>query len=121
MALHDTIQMSITQYQNKPIHIFTDSLNSLYLLNTQIKHPSLHNNHPDKTTLLEMVNMLQQRTQTLTIYKVRAHSNILGNEEADALAKAGNELEHRHPIFPHKHAHSIPYFLHKDFWLGNMT
>ena len=86
MALFDTIKMNITQYQNKLVHIFTDSLNSLYLLNIQIKHPSIHNNHSSKTFLLEMVEMLQQRTHPLTIYKLHAHSNIHGNKKIDVLA-----------------------------------
>ena len=68
MAIYHTIKMSITQYHNEPVHIFTNSLNLLYLLNTQIKHLSLHNNHLDKTIILEMVTMLQKRIHQLTIY-----------------------------------------------------
>ena len=59
MALYDSIKININQYQNEPMHIFIDSLNSIYLFNTQIKHPSLHNNHPNKTILFEMIQMLQ--------------------------------------------------------------
>ena len=121
MAIYDTIKLSIIQFQHETVHIFIDSLNSLILLNIQIKHPSIHNNHPDKTILSEMVKMLQQRNHPLTIYKVRTHSNIRGNDKANSLAKEGNELEHRHPCFPHELVHSTPYYLHKDFWLGNMT
>ena len=94
IALYDTIKMSLDLYQDKPIHIFTDSLNSLYLLNIQIRHPSLHTNHPNKTILSDMVQMLQERTNILTVYKVIAHSNITGNNKADELAKAGYEYEH---------------------------
>ena len=120
MAIYDTIKMSITQYQNELVHIFTDNLNSLYILNTQIKRPSIHNNHFDKTILLEMIT-LHQRTYPLTIYKVRAYSNIRGNDKVDILAKEGNKQEHKHPCFPNKHAYSTLYYLYKDFWLGNMT
>ena len=121
MAFYDTIKLSLELYHNEPVHIFTDSLNSLYLPNTQIRHHSLHHNHPNKTILSEMIQMLQQRTTTFTIYKARVHSNITGNDKVDELAKARHELEHREPIFPYEDAHSIPYFLHKDFWLGNMS
>ena len=121
MALYDTIKLSIDLYHNEPIHIFTNSLNSLYLLNTQIRHPSLHTNHPNRTILSEMIKMLQKRTNLFTIYKVRAHSNIARNDKADELAKAGHEEEYRLSIFPYKDAHSKPYFLYKDFWLGNMS
>ena len=103
------------------MHIFIDSLNSLYLLLTQITHPSLHTNHPDKTILSEMVQMLQQQTHILTRHKVRAYSNIHGNDKADELAKAGHDSEHQWPLSPHEYAHSTPYFLHKDSWLGNMN
>jgi ribonuclease HI len=40
-----------------------------------------------------MVQLLQNRTQPITLYKVRAHVNIDGNEQADKLAKEGLELE----------------------------
>jgi hypothetical protein len=40
--------------------------------------------------LEEIINFLIQRTQVTTLYKVRAHANIIGNiignEEADTLA-----------------------------------
>ena len=36
MALYNTIKISIDLYHNEPVYIFTDSLNSLYLLNIQI-------------------------------------------------------------------------------------
>ena len=120
MAIYDTIKLSSTQFQHEPVHIFANSLNSLYLLNTQIKYPSIYNNHPNKTILSEMVKMLQQRNHPLIIYKMCTHSNICGNDKADFLAKEGNELEYRHPCFPHEYAHSTPYYLHKEFWLGNM-
>ena len=90
MAIYNTIKMNIIQYQNEPVHIFTNSLNSLYLLNTQIKTSFSQNNHLDKIILLEMVTMLQQRTQLVTIYKVHAHSNISSYEKVDSLAKTSN-------------------------------
>jgi ribonuclease HI len=90
IAIHHTIQLINRQFPTEPAHIFTDNLNSLYLLNMQITHPTHHNNHLDKLILASMVHMLQNRTHPLSIYKVRAHINILGNEHADKLAKAGN-------------------------------
>ena len=67
MAIHQTLKMSNIDYANEPFHIFTNSLNSIYLLLTQISHPTLHNNHLDKTILAKMVKMLQQRIQPTTI------------------------------------------------------
>ena len=120
IAIHKTLRIINTQYPNEPAYIFTDSLKVLYLLNTQIKHPTLHNSHPDQTTLATMVQLLQNRTQPITLYKVRAHVNIDGNEQADKLAKEGLELEHRIATHPYEHAHATPYYYQKDVWASMM-
>jgi hypothetical protein len=36
--------------------------------------------------------MLKNRTTTTHLHKVRAHINIIGNEEADKLAKDGSKI-----------------------------
>jgi ribonuclease HI len=113
IAIHETLSIINTQYPNEPAFIFTNSLNVLNLLNTQIKHPTLHNSHPDQTTLASMVKILQKRTQPITLYKVRAHVNIDGNEKADKLAKEGLELEHIIAAHPYEHAHATPLLLPK--------
>jgi hypothetical protein len=118
MAIYTTIQLSINDYADEPVCIFTDSLNSLYLINTQIRHPSTHNNHPDKTILQEIVTMLLQRTQPTSLHKVKAHTNITCNEIADALAKRGRKQRHHYPSLPREFSHSTPYYLHKDEWIG---
>ena len=74
IAIHKTLRIINTLYPNEPAYIFTDNLNVLYLLNTQIKHPTLHNSHPDQITLAIMVQLLQSRTQPITLYKVRSHA-----------------------------------------------
>jgi ribonuclease HI len=89
MAIHKTLKLISKKYPNKPAHIFTDCLNCLYNLNTHIKHPTIHNNHADKTILTNMVDLLKTRTQPTTFYKVKAHIDIEGNEQADKLAKIG--------------------------------
>jgi hypothetical protein len=89
-AIHHTLQILTQEFPNEPTHIFTDSLNSLYFINTQIKHPMQQNNHSDKTILTSIVNMLKNRTATTYLYKVRAHTNNIRNEEADKLAKEGS-------------------------------
>ena len=82
-----------------------DCLNVLYLLNTQIKHPTLHNSHLDKNILESMTTMLQSHTQITTVHKVKLHANINENEQANTLAKLECELDHRDAAMPHKHAH----------------
>ena len=116
MAIHATLKIINVEHPNEPTHIFTDCLNGLYVIKTQIKHITLHNNHLDKTILQEIVELLQQRTQPTTLYNVRAHANIEGNEKADELAKEGREKEHTDAINPHEFAHSIPYYYQKDWW-----
>jgi hypothetical protein len=60
--------------------------------------------------------MLKNRTQPLSIYKIRAHTNIQGNEKVDQLAKVGNGLSYSAPRQDFEHAHSTPYYLHRDWW-----
>jgi ribonuclease HI len=107
-AIHHTLLILNHEFSHEPAHIFTDSLNSLYFIKIQIKHPTQQNNHPDKTILASIVNMLKNRTATTTINKVRTHTNIIGNEEADKLAKEGSKIELADdiPTEPHENAHS---------------
>ena len=70
MAIHTALKKIIEEYPNELAHIFTDCFNGLYVIKTQIKHLTLHNNHSDKTILQEIVKILQQRTQPTTLYKV---------------------------------------------------
>jgi hypothetical protein len=55
------------------------------------------------------------------LHKVKVHSNITGNEIIDALAKRGSQKAHTLPAEPHEFAHSTPYYLHKDEWIGMHT
>ena len=116
MAIHHTLQLLTTTYQNEPAHIFIDCLNILYLLNTQIKHPTSHNSHPDKIILENMIKMLISRTQTTTLHKIKAHTNIGGNDQAYTLAKQGRELDHKDAAISYEHAQPTPYYLQKDWW-----
>ena len=116
MAIHQTIQKINNEFSNEQAHIFTDNLNGLYVIKTQIKHPTQHNNHPNKIILEKIVEMLQRRTQPTTMYKVRTHANIEGNEKANKLAKKEREKGHYDAINPHKFAHATPYYYQKDWW-----
>jgi hypothetical protein len=60
--------------------------------------------------------MLKNRTATTYLYKVRAHTNIIGNEEADKLAKEGSKiiLVSDIPYHPHENAHSTPYWWSRE-------
>jgi hypothetical protein len=104
------------EFPQEPAHIFRDRLNSLYLINTQIKHPTKQNNHLDKTILALIVKMLKNRATPTTLHKVRAHTNVISNEEADKLAKEDSkiDLENDIPTQPHENAHSTPYWWCRD-------
>ena len=116
MAIHHTLTIINKNFLNEPAHIFTYCLNGLYVINNQIKHPTLHNIHPDKTILEEIVNFLIQRTQPTTLYEVRTHANIKGNEEVDTLAKEGTSKEHFNASQPHEFAHPTPYYYQRGEW-----
>ena len=59
MAIHHTFQLFTTTLCDETSHVFTNIHNALYLLNTQIKHPTLHNNRSNKNILKSMIKILQ--------------------------------------------------------------
>jgi hypothetical protein len=115
MAMHHALLLLTTTYKDKPTHIFTYCLDVLSLFNTQISKHIINNNHLDKIVLESMVQVLQSCTQTTTLHKVRAHTNIKGIEE-DTLAKWGCKLDHKNAEAPPEHAYPTPYYLQKDRW-----
>jgi len=73
MAIHKTVKIITTKYPNEPTHIFTNSINSIYALKTQLTNSTLHRNHADKTILEEMVEMLQKCVHTPPQYPKYTH------------------------------------------------
>lgn len=71
------------------IHVFTYSLNSIYLLHNHIHHPTSQHHHPDKLLIADIIRQIYRTPHTIHIHKVRAHSSISGNEIADILAHEG--------------------------------
>jgi hypothetical protein len=59
-------------------------------------------------TFYVAIFVLKNRTTPSTLHKVRAYTNILGNEEANKLAKEGSkiDLENDMPTQSHENAHS---------------
>jgi hypothetical protein len=58
-AIYHTLLILNQEFLQEPAHIFRDSLNSLYLINTQIKHPTQQSNPPNKIILALIVKMLK--------------------------------------------------------------
>ena len=80
MAIHQTLQLLTTMYRNEPTHIFIVCFNVLYLLNTQISHPTMHNNHLDKHILESKTRMLKSRAQLNVVahLSMRSARNTMG-------------------------------------------
>ena len=93
MAIHKTLRLITTKYPNEQAQIFTNCLNCLYVRNTQLKHPTLYNNHTHKSILTSMVEMLKRRIQLTTLNKIKAYIYIKRNKQSDKLAKEGAEKE----------------------------
>jgi hypothetical protein len=54
LAIHHTLQLLLAQFLHEPAYILT---NTIYLLLTQMQHPTRHNNHPDKTLLQSIIHI----------------------------------------------------------------
>ena len=92
------------------IHIFTDSLNTIFSINNYIRHPTSQHHHPCKLIIAIIVHHIYW-TLSIHIHKVRAHSSIIGNEIANTLANEGTLKDKPHNT-PHIHiAHRTPYWL----------
>jgi ribonuclease HI len=61
----------------------------MFLINTQLRYPTIQNNHPDKIILQGITKHLTNQITLINTQKVKAHKNIIGNKEADKLAKEG--------------------------------
>ena len=100
-----------TQQHTQDTHIFTDNLNSIYLIHNYIRHPSSQHNHLDKYLIAAIVNHITWSAHKITIQKVKAHTCIISNEIADQLANMGALLDKPTNI-PRIHtAHTTPYWL----------
>ena len=77
--------------QANSVKIYTDSMNSIQRLN------KFDSNSKLTIETLKNIKDLQLKYKEVTLYKVRAHIEILGNETADTLAKRGAEVK---PIGP---------------------
>jgi hypothetical protein len=66
--------------------------------------------------LTPMVKMLQNCIVPVSLHKVKAHAEVVGNEEVDKLAKSGNKLTHLDPIEPYEFVHSTPIWFCLNEW-----
>jgi ribonuclease HI len=68
-------------------HIATDSQCSINQIQKMLNRPHDMREHRHQNLLNHIVELITQRETTTTLYKVKAHTGITGNETADAMAK----------------------------------
>ncbi|KAJ9511713.1 hypothetical protein QJQ45_018018 [Haematococcus lacustris] len=126
IAMNDLENNTINKAELTAIHaalkagarrIATDSLCSLYQIRRALANPMSLINHRHNDILTDIATLIIDSPVTTQFYKVRAHSGIIGNEGADALAKhaalhpeKANTLEY-HPTTPKE----------RGIWLNNGT
>ncbi|KAJ9514193.1 hypothetical protein QJQ45_002282 [Haematococcus lacustris] len=126
IAMNDPENNTINKAELTAIHaalkagarrIATDSLCSLYQIRRALANPMSLINHRHNDILTDIATLIIDSPVTTQFYKVRAHSGIIGNEGADALAKhaalhpeQANTLEY-HPTTPKE----------RGIWLNNGT
>ncbi|EFJ09589.1 hypothetical protein SELMODRAFT_427944 [Selaginella moellendorffii] len=77
-------------WKQTSIFLYTDSLESLYLVEKFQRKPSNLRYHVYENILVAIAAAAQQsKVQRIHLFKVKAHANIFGNEAADRLAHMG--------------------------------
>ncbi|KAJ9517217.1 hypothetical protein QJQ45_009174 [Haematococcus lacustris] len=97
--------------------IATDSLCSLYQIRRALANPMSLRTHRHKDILAEIATILTNSQDTVHFFKVRAHSGIIGNEGADALAKHAA----RHPEQATTRGPSPPRHIEQHAWLSTTS
>ena len=104
------IAIKTIQTTQTDTHIFRNNLNSIYLINNHVQHPTSQHHHHDKFLIATIIQK-KWTLHLIHIHKVRAHTGIMGNEIADTQANKGTFKDKTSPT-PHIHiAHTTPYWL----------
>jgi ribonuclease HI len=68
-------------------HIATDSQCCIHQIQKTLNRPHNMKEHRHRTLLQHIVGLIKDSPTTITLYKVKAHTGIDGNEKADQMAK----------------------------------
>ncbi|KAJ9526341.1 hypothetical protein QJQ45_009815 [Haematococcus lacustris] len=124
VALDDPISNTINRAELTAIHaaltagakrIATDSLCSIYQIRRALANPMTLITHRHNDILTAIATLIIDSPVTIQFYKVRAHSGIIGNEGADALAKHAA----LHPELANTPAYSPTTRKETNTWLNN--
>ena len=67
--------------------IATDSACSLSQIRKQLLHPEMQRKHTHSKLLEHIASLIEKSITPLHFFKVKAHTGVIGNECADAIAK----------------------------------
>ncbi len=85
------IHVALDKYKNDPwLGIFTDSQTSLHAIQNELQRPShtkYHHHKPLITSILDTLLYRAGQGLPTVLHKIRGHTNIKGNDLADAAAK----------------------------------
>ncbi|KAJ9526344.1 hypothetical protein QJQ45_009821 [Haematococcus lacustris] len=126
IALNDPENNTINKAELTAIHaalkagarrIATDSLCSLYQIRRALAKPMSLINHRHNDILTDIATLIVDSPDTIQFFKVKAHSGVIGNEGADALAKHAA----LHPEQANTQGHHPTTRKERGIWLSNGT
>jgi len=71
----------------KHTQIAIDSACSLSQIRKQLLHPELQRRHKYPSLIAAIVDLIHTSPEQVSLFKVKAHTGVIGNECTDALAK----------------------------------
>jgi ribonuclease HI len=74
--------------QEGSIHIATDSLTSMFQVRKQLLRPQELEGHKHQDLIKAIVALTRSSPEIVHLHKVTAHQGVVGNEQADEIAKA---------------------------------
>lgn len=107
------IALATTKDHPQDTFIFSNNLNSIYLIHNYIHHPSSQHNHPHKILNSTIVHQILWTKHNITLPNDKANFGISSNKIIDELAIKGS-IRNEHVPTPHIHTtHTIPYWLNR--------